>query len=258
MKISSWNVNSVRARLYNIKKYIKKSSPDILLLQEIKTINENFPYEDFKEMGYYSYVHGQKSYNGVSILSKKKLSKIDTVLPGDKIKQSRIISTTININDKKIDLINVYIPNGNPVDTDKYSYKIAWLDLLIKYLNKKIKNENLVIIAGDFNIIPDEIDSYSPDKYINDALFKIEIRKKYREIVNLGLVDAFRFFNKKKDQYTFWDYMSGAWQKNNGIRIDHFLISNQLLDLVKKIEIQKNLRAELKPSDHVPLECTFF
>ena len=257
MLISSWNVNSVRARIDNIKSYITKHSPDILLLQEIKTEEHNFPYDEFKKLGYLSYVHGQKSYNGVSIISKQKLSEINTVLPGDKIKQSRIISTKIKIKNKSIELINIYVPNGNPVDTEKYFYKINWLNLLIKFLTKKTKKGELVIIAGDFNIIPEDIDVYSPNKYLNDALFRTEIRKKYREIINLGFVDIFRNFNKKKDNYTFWDYMKGSWQKNNGLRIDHMLVNSSLLEFVKKTEINKNIRSQTKPSDHVPLEVTF-
>ncbi len=257
MKIISWNVNSVRARIENIKKYINKNSPDILLLQEIKTEEKNFPYGEFKDLGYFSYVHGQKSYNGVSIISKKRLKEINTSLPGDKIKQSRIITTKIKIKNKNVNLINVYVPNGNPVDTEKYFYKIKWLDLLIKYIKKIEKNDELLIIAGDFNIIPEEIDVHTPEKYLNDALFRIEIRKKYREIINLGLNDIFRNFNKKEENYTFWDYTQGSWQKNNGLRIDLFLISNFLINHVKKVEIYKKERGRIKPSDHVPLECTF-
>ena len=185
---------------------------------------------------------------------KKKLDEINTNLPGDKIKQSRIISTKIKIKNKNIDLINIYVPNGNPVDTEKYLYKVTWLDLLIKYLKKKIRNNDIIIIAGDFNIIPENIDVYEPKKYLNDALFKIEIRKKYREIINLGLIDIFRHFNKKEGYYTFWDYMKGSWQKNNGLRIDHILISNLLVDLVREVEIKKNIRSQVKPSDHVPVE----
>ena len=203
MKISSWNVNSVRARLDNIIKYIKKNSPDIILLQEIKTQEENFPYEAFKDLGYISYVNGQKSYNGVAILSKKKLSETNMSLPGDKIKQARFISTEIKIDKKKVELINIYVPNGNPVDTEKYFYKINWLNLLLKYLENKIKNGNLIIITGDFNIIPEDIDVHAPEKYLNDALFRIEIRKKYRQIINLGFCDVLRSFNKKEGNYTF-------------------------------------------------------
>jgi exodeoxyribonuclease III len=193
----------------------------------------------------------------VSFISKKKLKITETNLPGDKIKQSRFITTKIKIKNKNIDLINIYVPNGNPVDTDKYFYKINWLTLLIKLLKSKVKSGNLIIIAGDFNILPEDIDAYDSKKYINDALFRIEIRKKYREIINLGLIDVFRHFNKKEGNYTFWDYMSGSWQKNNGLRIDHILISNSLINLVKKVEIQKSVRNQIKPSDHVPLECTF-
>ena len=257
MKIATWNVNSIRARIENIKKYLKSNSPDIILLQEIKTEEQNYPFDDLKELGYISYVNGQKSYNGVSILSKKKLNEINTDLPGDKIKQSRFISTEINIKNKKVDLINIYAPNGNPIDTEKYFYKFDWLDLLIKFIEKKSKEERSIILAGDFNIIPEDVDVYSPEQYLNDALFRLEVRKKFRELINLGLNDTFRNFNKNKDNYTFWDYMRGSWQKNNGLRIDHMLISNTLIDMVKKVEIKKNIRSQLKPSDHVPLECTF-
>jgi len=257
MLISTWNVNSVRARLENIKKYIKNNSPDLLLLQEIKTEEKNYPFESFKELGYNSYVSGQKSYNGVAILSKKKLNNIISNLPGDKIKQSRIISSEIKVKNKVIDLINIYVPNGNPVDTDKYFYKINWLDLLFKFLKSKIDKGNQIIVAGDFNILPEDIDVYDHTKYTNDALFRIEIRKKYREIINLGLIDVFRHFNKKEGNYTFWDYTQGSWQKDNGLRIDHMIISNSLIEYVKKIEIKKKIRSQIKPSDHVPLECTF-
>ena len=257
MIISTWNVNSVRARIENIKKYIKSSSPDLLLLQEIKTEEKNYPFDDFKKLGYESYVHGQKSYNGVSILSKKKLENINVNLTGDNVKQSRLISTEIKIKNKVVSLINIYVPNGNPVDTDKYFYKINWLNLLINFLKKKTDNGNQIIITGDFNILPEDIDVHDPKKYANDALFRIEIRKKYREIINLGLIDVFRHFNKKEGNYTFWDYTQSSWQKDNGLRIDHMLISNSLIEFVKKIEIKKKIRGQIKPSDHVPLECTF-
>ena len=257
MKISTWNVNSVRARIDNIKKYLKESSPDVLLLQEIKTINETFPVNEFEEMGYISYVHGQKSYNGIAIVSKKKLSPIETNLPGDKIKQSRFMSTKIKYKNKTFNLMNIYVPNGNPVDTEKYDYKVNWLDLLINHLKKKIKNDESVIVCGDFNIIPEEIDVYAPEKYSNDALFRIEIRKKYRELINMGFCDVFRKFNKENGKYTFWDYMNGSWQKNNGLRIDLILSTNSITDIIKNVEIKNKVRSQIKPSDHVPVECTF-
>ena len=252
MKIITWNVNSIRARIDNIKKYLKSSSPDIALFQEIRTEEHNYPFDELKKLGYISYVNGQKSYNGVSILSKKKLNEINKILPGDKIKQSRLISGKIR--SKKIEVINIYVPNGNPIDTEKYTYKLNWIDLLIKEIDKKLKNNSSLIIAGDFNIIPEEKDVYAPEKYINDALFKLEVRKKYRTLINLGLQDVFRNFNKNEGYYTFWDYTQGAWQKNNGLRIDHVLVSNNMINLIEKIEIKKNIRNQVKPSDHVPVE----
>ena len=255
MKIVTWNVNSIRARIENINKYLKSSCPDIVLLQEIKTEESSYPFDEIDKLGYISYVNGQKSYNGVSILSKSKLNGINKVLPGDKIKQSRLISAKIKIKSKNIEIINIYVPNGNPVDTEKYTYKLNWIDLFIKEIDKKLKSNNSLIIAGDFNIIPDEKDVYAPEKYLNDALFKLEIRKKYRTLINLGLQDIFRNFNKNESCYTFWDYTRRSWQKNNGLRIDHILVSNNIIDLVKKIEIKKDIRSQTKPSDHVPVEC---
>ena len=254
MKISSWNVNSIRARIDNIKEYLKSSLPDIVLLQEIKTEEHNYPFDEINKLGYLSYVNGQKSYNGVSILSKNKLNEINKILPGDKIKQSRLISAKIKVKNKDAEIINIYVPNGNPVDTEKYTYKLNWIDLFIDEINKKLKNNNQIIIAGDFNIIPENIDVYAPEKYTNDALFKLEVRKRFRSLINLGLHDVFRNFNKKEGNYTFWDYQHGSWQRNNGLRIDHVLVSNNLIDLIQKIEIKKNIRNQTKPSDHVPVE----
>ena len=254
MIISSWNVNSVRARIENIKDYLKKYSPDILLMQEIKTEDQNFPYEEFKKLSYECHVFGQKSYNGVAIVSKLKLSNIKIDLIKDKLKQSRIISGEVEFKKKKIQLINIYVPNGNPVDTDKYIYKVTWLDSLIKQLENLSKKNQNIILAGDFNIIPEENDVYNPKSFEDDALFRLEIRKKYRTMLNMGYVDAFRHFYNDKEGYTFWDYMRGAWQKNNGMRIDHFLVSNSLTNLLKKININKNPRGKEKPSDHTPIE----
>ena len=198
MKIISWNVNSVRARIENIKDYIKDSSPDILLLQEIKTQNENFPISEFDELGYKSYVFGQKSYNGVAIISKQELKNINTNFIKDDLKQSRIITGELSINKKKIELINIYVPNGNPVDTDKYEYKKTWLKKFINNIKKKILQNPNLLIAGDFNIIPEEIDVHDFKRYENDALGRLEIRKKYRELINLGFKDLYRLINKKK------------------------------------------------------------
>ena len=254
MIISSWNVNSVRARIENIKEYLKKFSPQILMMQEIKTPNETYPYEDLKSIKYESYVFGQKSYNGVAIISKEKLNNIENDILKDKNKQSRIISAEIKHKKKTIILINIYTPNGNPVDTEKYTYKLYWLDSLIKKLKSLSKKYDNIIIGGDFNIIPSEEDVHNPENYKNDALFRLEIRKKLRELINLGFHDAYRYIHPDKEGYTFWDYTSGAWQKNNGMRIDHFLVSNSLINIVKNVNINKFPRGREKPSDHTPIE----
>ena len=254
MKISSWNVNSVRARILNITNYLKSSSPDILIVQEIKTEEKNFPFSDFKKLGYKSYVFGQKSYNGVAILSKVNIDKIDLEFINDENKQSRIIVGEIKNKSKRIKLINIYAPNGNPINTEKYQYKKNWYNLFIKKIKSTLDLNPNIIIGGDFNIIPEEIDVYDFKKYENDALFKLEIRKKYRELINLGFQDTYRYLNKNKQEFTFWDYMSGSWQKNNGMRIDHFLVSNNFLNLIKNILIDKKPRSKIKPSDHTPIE----
>ena len=254
MKIVSWNVNSIRARINNILDYIKQAKPDILLVQEIKTQDENFPYEDFKKIGYESHVYGQKSYNGVAIISKIEVKNINKDFINDDLKQSRIITGEIIIKGKKINLINIYVPNGNPVETEKYDYKKNWLKKFISNIRKELTKNSNLIIAGDFNIIPEEIDVYDFKRYEKDALGKLEIRKKFRELINLGFKDVYRLINKKKQEYTFWDYFAGSWQKNYGMRIDHFLLSNNLLNNIVSIKINKNPRSKIKPSDHTPIE----
>ena len=254
MKISSWNVNSIRARILNIISYLKYSKPDILIVQEIKTEEKNFPFNDFKKLGYKSYVFGQKSYNGVAFLSKVNIDKIDLEFIKDKNKQSRIIVGEIKNKSKRVKLINIYAPNGNPINTEKYQYKKNWYDSFIKKIRSTLVQNQNIIIGGDFNIIPEEIDVYDYKKYENDALFKLEIRKKYRELINLGFQDIYRYLNKNKKDFTFWDYMSGSWQKNNGMRIDHFLVSNNFLNHIKNIMIDKKPRSKTKPSDHTPIE----
>ena len=228
MLISSWNVNSVRARIENIKSYLLKYKPDILMMQEIKTEDVNFPYDDFSSMDYESHVFGQKSYNGVAIISKNKLKNVKTDLIKDKLKQSRIISAEFEHKKKNIQLIKQ-----------------------LKTLSKKNSN---IILAGDFNIIPSAEDVYNVKSFEDDALYRLEIRKKFREMINLGFNDVYRHFYEDKEGYTFWDYMRGAWQKNNGMRIDHFLVSNSIIDQIKDININKDPRGREKPSDHTPIE----
>ena len=254
MLISSWNVNSIRARIENIKEYLKKFSPNIALFQEIKTEDKTYPYEEIKSLGYESYVFGQKSYNGVAILSKEKLINIKNDIIKDKNKQSRIISADLIYNKKIVKLINIYIPNGNPIDTEKYMYKKSWLDSFVKVIKSSYKKNQNIIIGGDFNVIPAAEDVYNPISFEDDALYRLEIRKKFREILNLGFKDVYRYMYPDTEGYTFWDYMRGAWQKNNGMRIDHFLVSNSLIKNIKDIKINKYPRSKNKPSDHTPIE----
>ena len=254
MIISSWNVNSIRARIENIKEYLNKFSPDVVLVQEIKTEDKTFPYEEIKPLNYECYVFGQKSYNGVAILSKKKLSNIKSDTIKDKNKQSRIISADMDYKKKKVQIINIYVPNGNPVDTEKYFYKKSWLENFQKLIKNSLKKNQNIIIGGDFNIIPAAEDVYNPKSFEDDALYRLDIRKKFREILSLGFHDAYRYLNPETEGYTYWDYMRGAWQKNNGLRIDHFLISNSLIKNLKNIKINKYPRGKEKPSDHTPIE----
>ena len=190
----------------------------------------------------------------MAFLSKKKIDKINITFFKDKLNQSRIIVGDIKNKSNTFKLINIYVPNGNPINTEKYDYKRNWFKSFIKEVKKTLSENKNIIIAGDFNVIPEEIDVYDHTKYENDALFKLEIRKKFRELINLGFHDIYRYFNKDKEEYTFWDYMAGAWQKNHGMRIDHFLVSNNLLNNIKNINIDKKLRSKLKPSDHTPIE----
>ncbi len=254
MKLISWNVNSVRARVENIVSYIKDTDPDIIFLQEIKTLDETFPKDVFKEHGYHSYIFGQKSYNGVAFLSKKEIQNVKKDFIKDKLKQSRVITGEITVKKKKIKLINVYVPNGNPIETEKYQYKKDWLNLFNKKTKIELNSNSNIIIAGDFNVIPENIDVYDFKIYENDALFKLEIRKKFRELINMGFTDVYRHFYKSKQEFTFWDYFAGSWQKNYGMRIDHFLVSSNLLNNIKSVNINKKPRSKLKPSDHTPIE----
>ena len=254
MKISSWNVNSVRARIDNLLDYLSLEKPDLLFLQEIKTEDVNFPFDELKKAGYDSFVFGQKSYNGVAFLSKIKIENINLNFIIDDLKQSRIITGYIQLKKKKIKLINIYVPNGNPINTEKYEYKKRWLSKFLKSVKKTLSIEKNIIISGDFNIIPEEIDVYDHNKFLDDALYKIEIRKYFRELINYGFKDIFRQLKKNKQEYTFWDYMAGSWPKNYGMRIDHFLVSDNLLENIKTININPKPRSKTKPSDHTPIE----
>ena len=253
MKIASWNVNSVRTRIDNILEWIKKETPDILCLQEIKVVTDSFPSEPFEDLGYNLIINGQKSYNGVATLSKFLIEESITEIPNFNDDQARYIETVHSVNSKVIRISNIYLPNGNPYPGDKFDYKLNWMKALKAHLNSlHIKDESFILL-GDFNVIPENIDAYDADKWLNDALFTIETRKEFREIISLGLNDMYRAYNPLAKDFTFWDYQRGAWQKNEGIRIDHILASPIAADQITSIIIDKEERDKNKPSDHVPI-----
>jgi exodeoxyribonuclease-3 len=251
MKIVSWNVNSIKARADHVLRYLTEQSPNVLMVQELK--GEILPEDTFKDAGYNIEYKGQKAYNGVAIFSKHAISKVSSALPGDDSDdQARYLEVDIN----NIRMINIYAPNGNPLGTEKFPYKLGWMDRLITRVKHLRQNKIPFIIGGDFNIIPAGIDCYDPKAWKDDALFQPESIAKYRALINLGLTDAFRVFDTRAEQYTFWDYQAGAWPKNNGIRIDHFLTCPELTDRLTGCEIHKEPRGWDKPSDHTPIAIT--
>ena len=251
MEIASYNVNGIRARLPRLIDWIKSSMPDVIVLQEIKSRLEDFPTEEIESLGYNIELAGQKSFNGVAVFSKFPIEGLNSELPGDPTdEQARWLEFHV----RNIKICNIYLPNGNPIGSSKYYYKLDWIDRLTKKLVELKDMEEPLVVLGDFNIIPEEIDVHDFKRYENDALGRLEIRKKYREIINLGFKDIYRFKNKSKQEYTFWDYFAGSWQKNYGMRIDHFLLSNSLIENVKSIKINKKPRSKEKPSDHTPIE----
>lgn len=250
MKIASWNINSIKVRLPNVTTWLKKNKPDVLLMQELKGIEENFPFKDFEKLGYQAAVAGQKTYNGVAILSKHTIKDVLKGLPGDKKdEQARYIEATI----EGLRIASVYTPNGNPVDSDKFNYKLKWLDRLYRHVGKMIENETPFVLGGDYNVIPHASDCHDPKAWADDALFRLESREKLRAILNLGVTDAFRALHTEPHAYTFWDYQGGAWQKDHGIRIDHILLSPQTADRLVKCEIDRAPRGQDKASDHTPI-----
>ncbi|MBS27400.1 MAG: exodeoxyribonuclease III [Alphaproteobacteria bacterium] len=256
MKIATWNVNSIKARLPNVLDWLAEVQPDVALLQEIKTVDENFPVMEIEERGYNCAVHGQKSYNGVAILSKHKLSDVTTGLPGDKSdEQARYVEAWVEAGDDRVRVASIYLPNGNPVDTDKYTYKLKWMDRLAKRATDLLRVEEPVVLGGDYNIIPADGDCHDPAAWAEDALFKPETRAKFRTLMNLGYTEAWRTLHTEQNVYSFWDYQKGAWQKDNGIRIDHLLLSPQATDRLTACEIDKGPRGKQKASDHTPVWC---
>jgi len=249
MKIASWNVNSIRARLEHVRQWIELRQPDVLLLQELK--GTDFPAEAFKGLGYESLAVTQKAYNGVAVVSREPIEMISTTLLGDET-DSHARYLDVVINGQRI--INIYLPNGNPVGTIKFDYKLAWMDRLFLQLSALRKESVPVVVGGDFNVIPEDIDCQKPASWIHDALFQPESRDRYRALLDLGYTDAFRSLHPGQGGlFTFWDYFRMAFEHNRGIRIDHFLLSPEVTERLVSCEIDKGPRGQPKPSDHTPI-----
>ncbi|NLR95894.1 exodeoxyribonuclease III [Rhizobium sp. P38BS-XIX] len=255
MKIATWNINGVKARIENLCQWLKDSSPDIVCLQEIKTVDEGFPRLEIEALGYHVETHGQKGFNGVAILSKTKPDEVTRGLPGDDSdEQSRFIEAVFSVEGHgALRICCLYLPNGNPVDTEKYPYKLAWMERLRKFAENRLALEEPIILAGDYNVIPEPHDCFDPKVWENDALFLPQTRQSFRQLEHLGFTDAVRATTDSVKLYTFWDYQAGAWPKNNGIRIDHLMLSPEAADRLKSTAIEKHVRAWEKPSDHVPV-----
>ena len=254
MKIASFNINGIKARAAALPEWLDEAQPDVVVLQEIKSVDEAFPREMLEERGYNVETHGQKSFNGVAILSKLPLEDVTRGLPGDdEDDQARWIEATVVGNDMALRVCGLYLPNGNPVPGPKYDYKLAWMARLQARAEALLAEETPFLMAGDYNIIPQAEDAAKPDSWREDALFRPESRAAWRRLVNLGLTDAFRGRTQGPGHYSFWDYQAGAWNRNNGIRIDHFLLSPTVADRLRDCQIDRDVRGRDKPSDHVPI-----
>ncbi len=252
IKIASWNVNSIKVRLEQVVSWLEHTEPDVLLLQELK--GTEFPREPFARLGYASDYVGQKSYNGVATLSRLPMETKSKTLSGDELdSHARFLEVVVD----DLRIVNVYLPNGNPVGTEKFDYKLAWMDRLLRSMSRWKAEGTPTLIGGDFNVIPEDIDCHKPASWARDALFQPETRQRYRAMLDLGYVDAFRRLHPEQaGEFTFWDYFRQAFEHNRGIRIDHFLLSPTLAPRLTHCEIDKGPRAQVKPSDHTPIMVT--
>ena len=253
MKIATWNINGVKARIEGLLTWLGETKPDVVCLQEIKSVDEGFPTEAIEAAGYSVAVHGQKGFNGVALLSRTRIEDVVKGLPGDPAdEQARYIEGSVMAGSRSIRIGALYLPNGNPIGTEKFSYKLAWMARLENHARSLLQTEQAFILAGDYNVIPEPEDAKSPAAWAGDALFQPESRQAWRRLVSLGLSDATRACHPHAGVYTFWDYQAGSWQKDNGIRIDHLLLSPQAADMMTAAGIDKFTRSWEKPSDHVP------
>lgn len=257
LKIATWNVNSILARLPTALKVFEEVNADVWCLQEIKCEDPRFPRLEFETMGFNIETFGQKSYNGVAILSKHRIEEFIRGVPGFDHEQSRYIEAVIAAPGGPVRVASIYAPNGNPPDTEKFTLKLNFMDALTAHARDLLKHEERVVLAGDYNVIPREVDCWDPSLWKGDALFKPETRGAYRTLQNLGFTDAYMQANGAAHTYTFWDYQAGAWQKDHGIRIDHLLLSPQAADRLEGVEIFKKARGLEKASDHVPIIASF-
>jgi exodeoxyribonuclease-3 len=253
MRIATWNVNSINARTETVAAWFKEAAPDVACLQEIKCVDEAFPRQIFEDMGYNVVVHGQKSYNGVALLSKTPLEDVRKGLPGDDGDDHARYLEAVVSGPRPVRVAAIYLPNGNPVGTEKFAYKLAWLERLRRHAADLLEFEEPLALAGDYNVIPEPTDCDDPASWAGDALFQPETRAAYRSLKWLGLSDAYMEIDGTPNTYTFWDYQAGAWRRNHGIRIDHVLLSPQAADRLRGCEIHKDVRGRDKPSDHVPV-----
>ena len=254
MRIATWNINGVKARIDTLLRWLKETSPDVVCLQEIKCVDEAFPAFEVEALGYNVAVHGQKGFNGVALLSKSPLEDVERGL-GGRIEeaQTRFISARVPAGGRIVRVAGAYMPNGNPPASEKFAYKLDWLSRLEAWARQALAAEEPLVIAGDFNIIPEPADAKYPENWTRDALYQPEPRAAFRRLSALGLTDAIRTVHEGGGVYTFWDYQAGAWQRNNGIRIDHMMLSAEAADRLRSAGIDRHTRAWEKPSDHVPV-----
>ncbi|AXQ93339.1 exodeoxyribonuclease III [Cereibacter azotoformans] len=253
MKIATYNINGIKARIEALLAWLEAASPDVVLLQEIKSVDETFPRAVVEDRGWHLETHGQKGFNGVAILSRLPLEDVVRGLPGDaEDVQARWIEATV-VGQRAVRVCGLYLPNGNPAPGPKYDYKLAWMARMKQRAAELLETEDPVVLAGDYNVIPQAEDAARPEAWVTDALFLPESRAAFRRILNLGYTEAFRARSFGPGHYSFWDYQAGAWEKNNGIRIDHLLLSPQAADLMTDVRIDREVRAGEKPSDHVPV-----
>jgi len=258
ISIATWNVNSIRQRIEHLLRYLADKQPDVVCLQELKTLEATFPRDEIEALGYNVAVVGQKTFNGVALLSKAPMEDIREGLPGDPAdEQARYLEAVVAVEGTVFRVASIYLPNGNPVPGEKFDYKLRWMERLRRHAATLLALEEPLVLAGDFNVIPQAIDCRDPAAWAKDALFLPESRAAFERLKALGLIDAVRASSDAPELYTFWDYQAGAWPRNNGIRIDHLLLSPQAADRLAQTAIDRDERARDKPSDHVPVRAMF-